>query len=234
MTLDDMVNAASIFLNEKYPKFTLNTERINVILNLTNLDFFKLWTGLPEEWMPGKPVTKRGWQVNRHNTEALKTFQVTNQTANVVQSTGALPFGTLAYPSDMVHVTRLGYYNTQTSRYRPVEILEDEELDDVLGDAIVAPALEYPVATYQNTGFNIYPGTIQIMSLSYLRLPVTPVYATIQVGPINAYDPTNSIQIEWPTYLYNDFLNLFLKYIGEAAKSPDMVQLSELRNKEGV
>jgi hypothetical protein len=227
MNLQDFVDAASAYLNQNYPESKLDSERVNLFLKLTNYDFFKQWCGLPEEWKPGQPVTSRGWQVAQQNSEALKTFLVTISNQTISQ-------GQLVYPTNFVHLTRIGYFNSITSRQRPVVQVSDSEWDDRLGNPITAPELEYPIFRYQNGSIDIRPTSIQNVSITYLRLSVTPIYSIVELNGINDYDSVNSVQFEWPEYLHNDILNIFLGYITLAAKDGSLSERVELKKNKGI
>lgn len=227
MTLQDFLDAASAFINQEHPNFRMGVDRFNVFLNLANLDYFKQWTGLPEEWQPGKPVTKRGWQVAEQNTDALRSFLVTE--AKTVDVNGQV-----AYPSNFVHLTRLSFNNPDTARIRPIEIVSDSVVDDRLGDAITAPENEYPIVVYRDSYLQFYPITLQSINWSYLRLPSTPVYASQVLNSTNVYDPSTSVQFEWPEYLHNDLLRMILGYITIAAKDGGVSQYIETKKVQGV
>jgi len=227
MTLQDFLDASSAFINQEFPNFRMGIDRFNVFCDLANKDFFKQWAGLPEEWQPGKPVTKRGWQVSSHNTEALKRFLVTeNKTVDIN--------GQVQYPSNYVHLTRLSFNNPDTSRIRPIEIVSDESIDDRLGDAIISPENEYPIAVYRDTYIQFYPITLQSINWSYLRMPNTPIYRSQSVNGINKYYHPTSVQFEWPEYLHNDLLRIILGYISIAAKDGGVSQYIETKKVQGV
>ena len=224
MTLDGFLDAARPYISEAYPRFILTTEIYNAVLNLTNLDFYKQWYGLPEDWKPGQPVTRRGWQVAEQNSAALKTFWET--------VTLGVSNGQLNYPSDLVHIERIGYVSINTGRQRPVELLTDVELDDRLGSPVTAPSIEYPSWSYGNTYIQFYPSNIQTVTLNYLRLPVMPVYVSQQLAGVNQYG--TSTEFEWPTYLHNDILRILVGYLTMAAKNQLGLQVDNAQKTQGI
>jgi hypothetical protein len=228
MNLSEILHSVSTVINQINPSIVIDIERFNLLLKLANYDYFKQWCGLPEQWQPGHPVTSRGWQIAEQNTEALKTFIVPFQNY-VVDSNGQL-----SYPNDFVHLTRIGFYNSVTSRQRPVEILTDQQADERLGNYITDPALEYPIVIYQNTYFQFYPITLLNISMSYLRLPITPIYVLKQENDIDVYDPDNSTELEWPEQYHPDIIRLIIGYLAPASKDMTLSNFIETKKIQGV
>ena len=226
MTLDNFLDSARPYISDTYPNFKLSVELYNACLNMTNLDYFKQWCGPPEDWKPGQPITRRGWQVAEQASEALKVFLVTNNFA--------VSGGQLNYPSNLVHITRIGYNSINTGRQRPVELLTDEEIDDRLGDFVTSPSLDYPNWSYGPTYIQFYPSTIQTVTLNYLRLPKTPIYVNQLLNGVNQYNPGSSTEFEWPTHLHNDLLRILVGYLTMAAKNQLGLQVDNLQKGQGI
>jgi len=228
MNLKEILHSVSATINQINPNLTLGIDRFNLFLKLTNYDYFKLWCGLPEQWQPGQPITTRGWQVAEQNTEALKTFIVPFQNYTVDA------YGQLSYPSGFIHLSRIGYYNSITDRQRPVEILTHQEADDRIGSYITIPEKEYPVVIYENTYFQFYPIDLLNVSMSYLRLPATPIYAIKQENGIDVYDSANSIQFEWPEQYHADLVRMLISYLAIPSKDANLSQYIESKKQIGV
>jgi hypothetical protein len=228
MNLKEILHSVTTIVNQENPSIKLGIDRFNLLLKLVNYDYFKLWCGPPEQWQPGQPITARGWQVAEQNTEALKTFLVPFQNYTVDSN------GQLAYPTGFVHLSRIGYYNSITTRQRPVEILTHQEADDKIGNYITAPELEYPIVIYENTYFQFYPIDLLNISMSYLRLPVIPIYAIKQENGIDVYDSANSIQLEWPEQYHNDIVRMLVGYLAPASKDMNLSNFIETKKVQGV
>jgi hypothetical protein len=228
MTLDKILHSAIASINQSDSPLDLGIDRVNLYLSLVNLDYFKLWCGLPEEWQPGQPITRRGWQVAEKNSEALKPFLV--ETQNYVVDVD----GKLSYPNNFVKLSDIGYFNSITSRYRPIEEVSHQEKYERLGDPIVAPELEYPIVIYENTFFQFYPIDLLNVEMSYFRLPVTPVYAIKQENGIDVYDSATSVQFEWAEQYHNDLIRLLIGYLAPASKDSNLTQLAELKKQQGI
>jgi hypothetical protein len=228
MNLKEILHSATMTLNQDHPGLTLGIDRFNLALKLVNYDFFKQWSGLPEQWRPGQAVSIRGWEVAELNKEALKPFLVPTQNYTVDSN------GQWAFPSNFVALSDIGYFNSITSRWRPVEIISHEEKYDRLGNPITAPELEYPVTIYENNYLQFYPIALLNVNIAYLRLPVTPVYTVTQSNGIDVYDPINSVQLEWGEQFHNDIVRMIIGYLAPASKDANMTQFNEQKKQIGV
>ncbi len=228
MTLEQILHSASTMLNQEVSPLKLGIDRINLLLNLVNLDYFKLWCGLPEEWQPGSPITRRGWQIAEQNTEALKSFLVSAQNY-VIDSNGQL-----VYPNGFVHLSNIGYFNSISGRNRAVEIIAHEEKYDRLGDYIIAPTLEYPIVVYENTYFQFYPVNLLNVDMAYLRSPNSVVYAIKQENGIDVYDSVSSTEFEWADQYHNDLVRLLIGYLAPSSKDANMTQFIETKKIQGI
>jgi hypothetical protein len=229
MTLKEIIQSVSMEIGQNAPIVKMGVDRINLALKLTNYDYFKLWMGLPEEWKPGQPISRRGWQVSRENTDALRAFLVPNKNYTVNTNTGQM-----TYPSGFVSLSRIGYFNSVTSRQRPIEEVMDSEVDDRLGNPITAPEKEYPIVCYYNTYLQFYPVDLLNVNMSFMRLPATPVYAVKQLNGIDVYDPDNSTEFEWPERFHSDLLRMLIGYLAISLKDANLTQFNEVKKQQGV
>ena len=228
MTLNQILDIVRTLINQESSLLRVSIERFNELLQLSNIDYFKFWIGPPEEWQPGQPINKRGWQIASQATEALKTFLVPSQ--NYVIDA----YGKLNYPANFVHLSDIGYYNSDTSRFRPVEIINHGEKFERLSNYITAPSKEYPIVIYENTYLQFYPIDILNVEMAYLRLPVTPVYAIKQENGIDIYDPDNSTEFEWPEKYHPDLIRMIIEYIAPGLKEINLSQYVETKKAQGV
>jgi hypothetical protein len=230
MTLQEILNIISIIVNQDYPQLRLGIDRFNALLKMANIDYFKQWTGLPEQYQPGQPVTTRGWQVSLQNTEALEPFieYVHDQVVDVD--------GRIAYPANFVHYSDIMYLYVigSNSYYVPVEPVTHAELADRLRNPITSPSDEYPICTFYDTYIQLYPIDLLNVDFTYLRLPATPVYAETVTNGINVYDSGNSTQIEWREKYHPDIIRMILGYLGIPIKDMNLLNYIETKKKEGA
>lgn len=228
MTLNQIRNIITTIINENSSLLRIDIARFNELLQLANIDYFKFWVGPPEEWQPGQPINKRGWQIAAQATEALKTFLVPTQ--NYVVDVN----GQVDYPANFVHLSDIGYYNSDTSRYRPVEIISHGEKYERLSNYITSPSKEYPMVIYEYTYFQFYPINLLNVEMAYLRLPTTPVYAIKQENDIDIYDPDNSTEFEWPEKYHPDLIRMIISYIAPSLKDVNLSNYIETKKVQGV
>jgi hypothetical protein len=229
MTLKETIQSASMEINQNAPGTKMGPDRINLALKLTNYDYFKLWIGPPEDWQPGQPISRRGWQISKQNTEALKTFLVSNTNYTPNSTTGQL-----AYPSGFVSLSRVGYFNSITGRQRSIEPITDSEVDDRLGNPITPPTKEYPIVCYYAGYLQFYPVDLLNINMSYIRLPVTPKYVVKQENGIDVYDSANSVEFEWPERFHSDLLRMLIGYLAPSLKDAELTQFNEAKKQVGV
>ena len=230
MTLKQFIQSASAIINDKAPGTKMGVDRINLFLQLTNLDYFKLWTGLPEQWQPGQPITTRGWQVSMANTEALEPFivYVNDQTIDVN--------GKITLPGDYVHYSDIMYLYVEDTKsyFVPVEPVTHAELSDRLSNAITAPEDRYPICIFYNNYIQTYPKDLMNVDFTYLRLPTTPGYAVQQLNGIDVYDPVNSVEFEWKEAYHADLLRIFIGYLAPSLKDMNLTNFIETKKAQGV
>ena len=226
--IQEIVSLLSGFVNQDNPTLDLRQERLSQYFDMANKDYFKMWCGLPEQWQPGSPVSTRGWQVAEQNTEALKKF-ITPLTNYTVDNNGQL-----VYPSGFVHLSDIGYYNSDLGVFVEVEPIMHSQLFERLKNVITPPSLEFPVCVYYNTYLQFYPVGLQNISLSYLRLPVTPVYVTTEQNGVNVFDAVYSVDFEWADQYMPDILRLILGYMGISTKDGNVLNYAETVKTKGV
>ena len=112
-------------------------------------------------------------------------------------------------------------------------MVTDAELRVRLADNVIMPTLKYPVASYRAQGILLYPTDINRVTLTYLRYPVTPVFAFSVVNDEYIYDATNSVQTEYPQTLHSEFAMRVARYLGINIRETEFEQLIESRIKQG-
>jgi len=112
--------------------------------------------------------------------------------------------------------------------------MSDNELVDALDNTIAPPTLTYPKAAYYQYGFKVYPEEINRVICTYVRIPQTPVWGYTLVNDEPIYNPSTSVNFEFPESTLMDIANLCLLKLGISIRDADIVNTSATRQKEGV
>jgi hypothetical protein len=129
--------------------------------------------------------------------------------------------------------------NLPSDVYKLCLILGDDNEGDILDyrqyfarkqSVIIPPSATRPIATtYSDSGtakVKVQPTTgITTYKIGYWKIPTTAVYAFNQSSGIDTYNPTGSVDLDWPESYYNEILNRALFYLGVTVRDPDSAQL---------
>jgi hypothetical protein len=167
-------------------------------------------------------------------------------------------YGYCNMPDDYVryvHSSRMDFTNTDSGSnevYRHIEMLTPKEFSYRLSTSLYSPTTSRPIITVQNDKFLVRPRGIDAISLTYVRMPITPVYdydiddttflpvflptgelhgsipnTTVRPG-FTAGDPSLSVELEWPEDVHDDFINLMYKYFTINLKDYNSLQTIEI------
>lgn len=148
--------------------------------------------------------------------------------------------GKLPYPEDYVHLSSVKYIRVVQvggkTKKIPVELIpvDDNEIGYRLNSSIVAPDKEFPIMAYYDTYIKVYPEDLKRVELTYLRQPVTPVWAFTTVNGRPVYDAANSVDIEFPKEMHNELMVKILSYVGINLREGELIQYAETKNQQGI
>lgn len=109
------------------------------------------------------------------------------------------------------------------------DILDDKRFNDRINSVILPPSTSRPVATVYNDGV----AKIRIMPaatthrIKYWKVPVTAVHNFTATDGNVVFNPTGSVNVDFPMSEYTRILNQELFYLGMPSASPDAVNLKE-------
>jgi hypothetical protein len=236
MNLDEIRNSVNFRLNKDNTGLTLPSRQFNTILQVVNLEFFKLAYGLPEEYDKNAPFARRAYEVSQRMTDDLNPFLVSLDG----RDKGYLPVdnrGVAVIPSDYAHVTAVGY-DTQSDVPKRIiiEIMTNAQWDSRMGSRIIKPSLKNPICKFHSKKLLLFPYDIGPIAFSYLRYPKKPVYAVIEdpATETEVYDPTMSVELEWPQDVHTDIVNMIVWYASENLGDQLRIQTASQRKKQGV
>jgi len=213
-------------------------EQFNISAKAVNIDYFKVKAGLPEEYKPGFPFPRQAWQITQKITDDLRKFMW------VMGINGAQlqinRHGLATLPSNYVRESSIYYDNGQTvncetdERWVPIEIIDDSQWGDRLTSSIKYPDKEYPVCRFIGNQIEFRPKSLKAVNMTYLRLPDAAVLGyTIDGNNDIVYNPTTSVQFEWPEDCHTDIANMMLIWLAENLSNPMMIQEGQQRKNQG-
>lgn len=228
--------------NKEQSGRSFTPDQFNLVLKAIDIEFLKWKYGLPEQYRPGAPFPQQAWELTQKITDDLRHLKV--HLGGKYQPLLSIDqYGFANIPTDYIHYSSFRY-----DRYanKPdcqvteeasvtVEVLKDADFDARVSSTLKAPSKEYPITRFQNDYLEFRPRDLRYVSLTYLRMPIPGFMATtINDNNDFVYDPTNSIQIEWPQDMHTDVANLIYDLLSDNLSSQQMKQSAEMRKTQGV
>jgi len=236
MTLDEIRKAVNFRLNKDYSGQSLTPVKFNTVLQIVNLEYFKVKYGLPESYEQDNRSAAQAWEVTRKISDDLRPFLVSmDGKKNDSLKVGADGFADL--PTDYAHVSSIGYEYRKGKKveWKVVEPLTNAIFNARRSSFILTPSLRRPVCTWKADTIHFLPENIGMVGFDYLRNPKTPVYAVIYnvLLEIEQYDAANSTELEWPENTHPDIVNMIVSYTADNLRVQDGKQSAEIRKVVG-
>lgn len=225
----------------------LSPDEYNRLLPRGVEDFFNYEYGLPQDYKPGKPLPDVAWEITQKISDDLRPLKTIIENHPV--TTGARS-GEAAIPSDYVHYAshvywqRDGTCSNENPCPRRIEIFPEDIFWDRVCHPNKAPTLKKPIGVYYADHIKLFPNTMDVIQLVYLRYPKTPfrdytivsdddVYADNAGGvAVQAGGPTQ--QIELPEIITNQIARIILSYIGINLREQMLLQYAEMIKAKGI
>jgi hypothetical protein len=231
------VNELKIFIdfiaNKEQSGTSYSINQLNSAFNSANIDEFKLKYGLPEEYVPGRPLPRQAYEVTQKIKDDLRVFK----------ETAIIPideFGIMTLPNNYVHKTSIEYMKVLNSpdcnepivSTKSVEIIDDDKWSERKSNTIKKPSLDFPICNFLKDSIRFEPKSLRQVEFSYLRLPNKPIWGYTFQNGIEVYDPITSIDFEWPEILFTDIAKLVLNYLSINLKDTELQQaMAEYKSK---
>lgn len=235
MNLKDIRDIIVLISGDKGLEFSLTPEEFVDLLNNAQLKHYKRKLGLPEQYAPGMPVSRQSYEITSVLTEDLRKFKVVlgdNLTTPLTLDSS----GHLIYPSDYYIVTSIIYYYVSggNTYLRNVKILNDLQYGEAVSRVSTVPDEMFPVCNRQATYIQFYPILTGNLSMTYLRLPVKPVWGLDTTNGYYGYDDANSVQLEWDDINIIDIISILLGDLGIPLNDGEVIQYAENIKEKGV
>lgn len=152
-------------------------------------------------------------------------------------TTGTTVGGLINTPADYLDL--LSIYTiivdaANVTRYRPVEIVNEEELIIRRNSQVVPVSVFDPIGIIKkNWNVQLYPAQPAAGIMTYLKSPEPPYFAySLMSGRVIVYNETDSIQLEWSEKDIESILLIALNGLGINLSEADILQWSQLKNQE--
>lgn len=226
---------ASVYLN-KVQSGAFTIDQFNTAILASNYDILNQRLGLPQNYTPGNPTSPMSYQVTQKITDDTRQFIAK---ADIVRSAN----GYFDYPSDYYAYSSLRHrYIEQPKKCgdkpywedRKVEVLDDSEFTERLESNIIPATNYYAIGNYYSYGIDVKPDNINKVVLTYVKIPVTPVWGYTLVNDQPVYASGSSTDFDYPVSMTNDIAIMVLGKLGLNLLMPEVMQYSELIKKNGV
>lgn len=243
LNVNEVVNFFDFICN-KTQNGSVSPSQRNILAQRANIELFVERYGKPEEYLPGNPKPRIGWQQTKKITDDMLPFL--KRAVLKVDSNGRFirPNGTTVKDLDTgeilpeyYHASSIVYrYNTSNTEYLdvPVDELMDAQVATVLSSSVVAPSPRFPKCVFYDSFVQIYPKTLHSVVFTYLRKPATPVWGYTLVNNRPVYDPSTSTDFDWPEELFNDIVMRMCSFAGINLRQADLIQYSEQQKALGT
>lgn len=231
MNLGEILTFVNFQVNKHQSGNTLNAEEYNACLKYANIEYMRVVLGLPESYQPGAAIPKIGAEQTEVISNRLKNFKVWLG----APGTARLPInktGIANLPTDYVHYSSIRYEKSDGTSV-VVEVLNDQFLEDRLSDSLKKPTLKHPVANIFNDKIMFYPNGLSRVHFKYYRVPKTPYYAVTISEDEEIYDPSKSIELEWPEIDHNNIVPFILEYVSNNLRDTFEYQNAVRRKLQG-
>lgn len=262
---NDFIYKFLLFLaNKSVTGNSISPEEFNMALQAANMRHFKRKIGVPEDYRPGMPIAKQGFERTQVLTDDLLPFKVHMGSPNV-QAMIVDQDGYAVLPSNFFYPSALSYKYfpnndcTGTYKTRKIDVLTDQQWDYVIGSSIRRPTLKYPAANFQAGTIRFSPTNLQRVDFVYLRYPANPVYdyyinadldhiyllpGTSHVlvageeGSMGQQPGTSvvsmSVEMEWNYSNRLDILAFILSFLGMNMREGALQQFAEMTKQSGT
>ena len=107
-------------------------------------------------------------------------------------------------------------------------------LGNRLVSTVIPPTKEYPICTFYDTYLQFYPIDIGSCIFDYLRMPITAVwaYTTDVTTGLPVYDAANSVNVEFPYKMTNEFMIKIANYFGVSVREDDLFKYTKSMEKD--
>jgi len=233
------VNDVKIFIdsiaNKEQSGNAYTIDQLNNWFYAASNDLFKQRYGLPEEYVPGMPIPKMGYEITqkmKDDLRACKEIKYLTVDAN----------GIMQIPDDYVHKTAITYEKIVNKCCgeapdvfpKPVDIIDDDKWAERCDNSIKFPSLDFPIANFLKDSIRFMPKNLKNVQFSYLRYPKRPVWGYITLNGVEQYNANSSTNFEWNEILFTDISRIILGYLSINLRDDELKKYVEMYKAKGI
>jgi len=235
-----------LFLMNKSGKNNPTPDQINIVAPRAYFEWFNKRYNNTAEYQQGAPVPRVGYDASSRVMDDLKDFKEFRPFNVSDEGHVLIPDGTTVKDAnnqtapEYLHLSSVRYnfvYNNKageiTSRNPEVTEMRDSEVGAILGSDLVYPTKENPKLTKYKNYIQVYPRDLRRVDMTYLRMPVTPVWGYTLVNNRPVYDASTSVDFEISEDNLNELVLNSLSYFGMNMREQQIFQESELFKQQG-
>jgi len=131
------------------------------------------------------------------------------------------------YPKEFYRLGDL-FYTKNSSSIQELQRVGSKDLYHLLSSNLTAPTTTYPIYTYKDNKFTVYPTSINNnITVSYIRKPIAPIW-NFTTGLNNQYlfNSSTSFNFELHPSEQTELILKILLYAGVVIRSPEIVQVA--------
>lgn len=206
------------FLSNKVQAGNVTPDRRNLAYDLANKIMYRKYFGLPENFTPGSQMI--GYSVSQQTEEIIRRFKEPYTFSIDVNGMANLP-------NNFVHTSTITYASANGGKLveSPVKICNDSEFQEANTSYIVPATKDNPVCNFIGTKVRFAPKDLVNCNMIYLRLPVTPKWNFVYQNNRPVYNPTGSVNPEWPDDLEIEFVVTAVQAAGVNMQRADLFQI---------
>jgi hypothetical protein len=209
--LAELDNAINQVLN--LSRYNRSPDEKTVAINAASAELFKFICGPVGEYSAGRPVSRVNNQETSTTYSLLSSFY---RAKEVLAQTNEVDAGVPAWDVATEFGPRLYDVELLLARYGSeigvaVKILPDNQVRQRIKSKLVPPSPDVPIGEYyEGNRYAVYPLPKQV----FAKVLLFPIQAKIVYNAQGVYDPTQSIDLDWPDSALNSLLVRSIKYLG--------------------
>lgn len=236
----DLYNFVNVLANKAQDgAFTI--PEYNIAAYAASVQLWEEYIGEIQRYQYGSPIPPVAYAKTNKIEADMVPFRIP-LVAVTASSTGVIDLSSLPNYGYTTDLYRYQTVDSQEVVYPSVRVNE-QRLAKQLSSSIAQPTLENPYYMVNNATIKVYPSSSNVdysaYKLTYLKRPDNRVVKyTLSGGrpvitPVTA--PTNpSEMLEWNQQNFNDLAVRILSFLGINLKDSDLMQYSELKQRQGV